>query len=41
MAQSDHRFETGVVRSSWPSLVWLIFAVVIAITALMLAPVPN
>ena len=41
MAQTDHSFERGVVQSAWPSLAWLIFAVVIAITALMLAPIPN
>jgi len=38
--RSELGYESDRIPSAWPPLVWLIFAVVIAVTALMLAPVP-
>jgi hypothetical protein len=38
---SDPRFEADTLRGAWPSLVWIVFAAILAVTALMLAPVPN
>ena len=38
--RSDLGYESDSIPSAWPSLVWLIAAAVIAVTALMLAPVP-
>ncbi len=40
-AQSDQRFEPETFQSPWPALGWIVLAVIIAVTALMLAPVPN
>jgi hypothetical protein len=39
-SQSERRFEEDSLQSAWPPLAWIIFAAVIAVTALMLAPVP-
>jgi hypothetical protein len=40
-AQSEQRFEPDGLQSPWPALAWIVLAVIIAVTALMLAPVPN
>jgi hypothetical protein len=39
--QSDPHVEIDDPFSAWPSLAWIVFAAVLAVTALMLAPVPN
>ena len=39
--QTDNSLETEGFQSSWPSLLWIVFAAVLAVTALMFAPVPN
>ncbi|HJW10788.1 MAG TPA: hypothetical protein VJ598_03320 [Albitalea sp.] len=39
-SQSDHVLDHESLHTPWPSLAWIIFAAVIAVTALMLAPVP-
>ena len=33
--------EDETFDSAWPSLAWIVFAAILAVTALMLAPVPN
>jgi len=38
---SDPQFEPDALASPWPSLIWIVFAAILAVTALMLAPVPN
>jgi hypothetical protein len=38
--QSDQALDHDSLRRPWPSLAWIVFAVAIAVTALMLAPVP-
>ena len=40
-AQSEPRFESDSLQSAWPALAWIVLAVIIAVTALMLAPIPN
>jgi hypothetical protein len=39
--QTDNGLETESFQSAWPPLVWIVFAAILAVTALMLAPVPN
>ena len=39
--QSDHTLDRESLHTPWPSLAWIIFAAVIAVTALMMAPVPT
>ena len=37
----DPGFEPNALQSAWPSLAWIVFAAILAVSALMLAPVPN
>jgi hypothetical protein len=36
----DHRPETGTRPSPWPPLMWIVFSAAIAVSALMVAPLP-
>ena len=40
-SRTENGLDREAFQSPWPSLVWIVFAAVIAVTALMLAPVPN
>ena len=39
--QSDQALDRESLATPWPSLAWIIFAAIIAVTALMMAPVPT